>query len=66
MTRSELIAELLGVWEESAQYLAQENMKLAESEVRTAIKVLGKTYTHDELFGGKVDYHAESRPRTTN
>lgn len=49
MTRGQLVAELLGTWEEAASQLAQSGHHRAASSVRTAIRVLEKTYSGDEL-----------------
>jgi len=52
MTRGELVAELLGVWEESAQKMERDGDTAAAVEVRTAIAVLEKTYTASEMGVG--------------
>jgi len=49
MTRGELVAELLGVWEESAQKMEAEGSTKAAAEMRTAISVLEQTYTAQEM-----------------
>jgi len=57
MTRGELVAELLGVWEESAQKMEREDRVRAATELRTAISVLEKTYTAQEMgIGPDLDY----------
>lgn len=50
MTRGQLIAELLALWEQSAQKLELEPYsKNAVQEIRTAISVLERTYSGSEL-----------------
>jgi hypothetical protein len=51
MTRGELVAELLGLWRKSAERLRAEKNTLAACEVETAIDVLSRTYTAQELAG---------------
>lgn len=60
MTRGELVAELLGVWEESAQRMEKEGSKKAAAEMRTAISVLEQTYTATEM-GISADMSYEER-----
>jgi hypothetical protein len=61
MTRGELVAELLGVWEESAQKMEKEGSTHAAGEVRTAISVLEQTYTAQEMgIGPDPDYEEKS------
>jgi len=55
MTRGELVAELLGVWEESVIKLEREGHHTAADEVKAAISVLEKTYTMGELMPSTPD-----------
>lgn len=57
MTRGELVAELLGLWEESAQRMEKEGSTRAAGNVRTAISVLEQTYTAQQMgIGPDLDY----------
>ena len=60
MTRGELVAELLSVWEESAQNLIRSGLLRAAGNVRTAISVLETTYTAAEMGVG-VDLAYEEK-----
>jgi hypothetical protein len=51
MTRGELVAELLGLWEESAQRMNADGYAEACKHVRIAIGVLERTYSAEELVG---------------
>jgi hypothetical protein len=49
MTRGQLVAELLDLWEGSAKRLEAEKSDKVAREVRTAISVLEQTYTSEEM-----------------
>jgi hypothetical protein len=56
MTRGELVAELLGLWEEKARLLETDGFDRAAGEVRAAISVLEKTYSGQELIANDQSY----------
>lgn len=49
MTRGQLVAELLRLWEGSAKRLESEKSERAAKDVRIAISVLEQTYTAEEM-----------------
>lgn len=61
MTRGELVAQLLGVWEESVLTLEGSGHFHAADEVKIAIAVLEKTYAMGELMPSTPDHSYDPR-----
>ena len=50
MTRGQLVAELMELWEQSVKKLETDGAYQAAGEVKTAVKVLEQTYSGQELL----------------